>query len=265
MNQNFIKKYGEWAIVTGSSNGIGRALAIEVAKYGLNVVLVARSAAKLEKLSGEIKSQSSVKTRFISMDLSEPGSVDQLIQQTIDLKIGLLVAAAGFGTSGPILKTSLSEELNMIDLNCRSAFEITHWFANRFAEQKRGGIILMSSLVGFQGVPNASNYAATKGYIQSLAEGLHFELRPYGVDVLASAPGPVNSGFADRAHMTMGKAATPEVVARVTIKELGKNLTIRPGFLSKFLGWSLALMNRWGRVRVMQIIMGGMTGGQSKI
>jgi short-subunit dehydrogenase len=120
----------------------------------------------------------------------------------------------------------------------------------------------MGSLVGFQGTPTAANYAATKAFIQAFAEGIHYELKPFGVDVLSSAPGPVASGFAKRADMKMGQAATPEEVARGTVEALGRQVTVRPGFLSKFLGWSLIMLPRLTRVRLMHAIMGGMTKHQ---
>jgi hypothetical protein len=117
----------------------------------------------------------------------------------------------------------------------------------------------MSSLVGFQGVPRAAHYAATKAYVQSLAEGLHHELMPLGVDVLASAPGPVHSGFAGSANMQMGLAQRPQDVVAATLTALGRRATVRPGWLSKVLEWSLKPLPRWGRVRMMGVVMGGMT------
>jgi short-subunit dehydrogenase len=92
-------------------------------------------------------------------------------------------------------------------------------------------------------------------FIQSFAEGLHFELKPFGVDVLCSAPGPVLSGFAGRANMNMTQAETPSVIAQKTVEALGSKLTIRPGFLAKFLGWSLMALTRYWRIRIMKIIM----------
>jgi short-subunit dehydrogenase len=97
--------------------------------------------------------------------------------------------------------------------------------------------------------------AATKAYVQSLAEGLRAELAPSGVDVLASAPGPVHSGFAERAGMRMGMAQLPKAVAEGTLGALDRLGTTRPGWLAKLLGWSLALLPRWARVRVMTVIM----------
>ena len=259
MSQNFQKKYGEWAVVTGSSEGIGRGIAMELAKKGLNVVIVARRQNLLFQLENDIKTVAKVQIKCLVLDLSKPGSTDQLLEATQALNVGLFAAIAGFGTSGEFIKSDLGPELNMIDVNCRCVVEQTHHFAKRFAAQKRGGIILMGSLVGFQGTPTAANYAATKAFIQAFAEGIHFELKPYGVDVLSSAPGPVASGFATRADMKMGQAATPDEVARGTVEALGHMVTVRPGFLSKFLGWSLILLPRLTRVRLMHAIMGGMT------
>ena len=264
IDQTFINKYGPWALVTGASDGIGRALAVEIAKRGLNVVIIARRREELEFLSQELKRDFNVSVRILNTDVTSEEAIASTIVATADLDIGLVVAAAGFGTSGPLIESDLKTALNMIDVNCRAVLQMTHHFAKNFAQRRRGGLILMSSLVAFQGVPFACNYAATKAYIQSLAEGLAIELKPLGVDVIASAPGPVASGFAARAHMKMGSAATPQAIARGTLAALGRTTTVRPGFLSKFLGWSLGTMNRWGRVRAMQRIMGRMAQGGGK-
>ena len=166
--------------------------------------------------------------------------------ETRDRDVGLLIASAGFGTSGPFVDARLDEELRMIDVNCRAVAALSHAFGRRFVDRKRGGIVLMSSLVAFQGVPRAANYAATKAYVQSFAEALRLELKPLGVDVIASAPGPIRSGFATRASMTMGLAQTPRDVAGATLASLGRRGIVRPGWLSKFLEASLMFLPRWG-------------------
>ena len=121
----------------------------------------------------------------------------------------------------------------------------------------------MSSLVAFQGVPRAANYAATKAFIQSFAEGLGHELGPRGVDVLATALGPVRSGFATRAAMTMALAQTPDEVAGATLRARGRRRTVRPGLLAKLLELSLKVLPRWGRVRMMAAVMAEMTKGHA--
>lgn len=255
-------QYGPWAVVTGASDGIGREMAVTLAEAGLNLVLVARRQEVLETLAPQLNTHG-VQTLVVAADLAQEEGVKRVIDATQHLDIGLLVAAAGFGSSGAFLQTSLRQELDMLDVNCKAVLAMTHHYAQRFVERRRGGIVLMSSLVAFQGVPGAANYAATKAYIQTLAEGLHAELAPLGVDVLASAPGPVHSGFAERANMRMSAALSAREVARATLSALGRQITVRPGQLSVLLEASLAPLPRWARTRIMARVMGGMTKHQT--
>lgn len=224
-------------------------------------MLIARRGDALEALADEIGAD---RCLILSLDLADPGATDLLAQTTADFRVELLVAAAGFGTSGPFAGSGLTDELAMIDLNCRAVAAQVHLFAQRMAEQRRGGIILFSSLVAFQGVPRSANYAATKAYIQTLAEGLRPELKPYGVNALSVAPGPIASGFASRAGLTMGMSQTPDVVAKGALAALGKTTTVKPGWLAKLLITSLGFLPRWGRTLVVGQIMAGMTKGRTK-
>ncbi|MEM1248181.1 MAG: SDR family oxidoreductase [Acidobacteriota bacterium] len=251
--------YGPWALVTGASEGIGKALARELAAQGLSLVLVARRGERLQELANELRRDRRVETLVLALDLARPEAIVELDEATRSLDVGLVVAAAGFGSSGSFLDSELDNEIDMLNVNCRAALEMSHVFGQRLRERGRGGLILMSSLLAFQGVPRASNYAATKAYIQSLAEALHIELAPHGVDVVASAPGPVRSGFAERADMTMSMTSSPEAVAKGTLRALGRRTTVRPGALSKALEWSLKTLPRPGRVRILQQVMRGMT------
>lgn len=255
--------YGPWAVVTGASDGIGRELARQLAAAGVNLLVVARRSEPLEQLAEEARRVNGVEVRVLSADLSRHEGTAQVVQLAAGLPVGLLVAAAGFGTSGSFVDGDLDEELQLIDVNCRAVAALAHHFGGRFALQGRGGLILLSSLVAFQGVPRSANYAASKAYVQSLAEALRVELGPQGVDVVASAPGPVASGFAKRARMRLGMTTTPEAVARGTLRALGRQGTVRPGWLSKLLEWALVPLPRWGRVRMMGLVMSGMTSHQA--
>ena len=255
----FLGRFGPTAVVTGASSGIGKAFAEELASRGVNLLLVGRRGDTLSQLAHSLIQSHGVSASTLAIDLSEPSAPEAVERAVADREVGLLICSAGFGTSGPFIDGSIADECGMVDVNCRSLMALTWHFARRFASQRRGGIVLMSSLVGFQGVPRAANYAATKAYVQSLAEGLHHELRPLGVSVIASAPGPIHSGFSERAKMTMGLAQHPEVVAASTLRALGKRATVRPGWLAQALEWSLKLLPRWGRVRMMGVVMGGMT------
>lgn len=252
-----LRTYGPWALVTGASNGIGRAIAEQLAQDGFNLVLVARRQEALDALAAEL-GRAGVETRVVASDLGPRGGAAQIDKATAELDIGLVVATAGFGTSGALLDASLETELDMVDLNCRSVVEVSSVFGRRLAARGRGGIVLFSSVVAFQGTPGAVNYASTKAFVQTFAEGLARELKPLGVDVLSAAPGPTHSGFATRANMKMGFAATTKDVARATIAALGRSGTVHPGFVAKLLGWSLAPLPRWARTMIMGQAMASM-------
>lgn len=149
----------------------------------------------------------------------------------------------------------------MLNVNSRAILVQSSHFVKRFKKREHSGLILLSSIVDFQGVPNSSHYAATKAYVQALAERLHVELAPLGIDVLASSPGSTRTCFASRARMTLQNALEPNAVARETLDALGKKVTLLPGVVSKAIVFSLAVLPRWMRVWVMGQVMQGMVNG----
>lgn len=260
-----LRHLGAWAIVTGASDGIGRAFAVELAAHGLHLVLVARRGERLRVLADAMAERHGTQTRVLALDLGDGGAIAALAAATIDIDVGLLVAAAGYGSSGPLVAGELAAELDQLQVNAGAVLAQCWHFGRLFASRGHGGIVLMSSVVAFQGAPMSANYAATKAYVQSLAEGLRHELKPAGVDVIASAPGPVDTGFGARARLRMARTTTPEVVARETLAALGRRGTVRPGALSKLLGWSLATAPRALRVAIMGRIMAGMSASRAPI
>lgn len=260
--ERIYSKYGNWALVTGASSGIGLALSKLIASSGLNVIISSRNGNVLNEIKADIERVYRVEVRTVSADLSTTEGVVSVISACEKLSIGLFVSSAGYGTSGYLSDSVIEQEVNMLRVNCEASLLLTHHFAKRFIYQKRGGIILMSSMVAFQGVPYSANYSASKAYIQSLAEALHRELKSHNIDVLAAAPGPVKSGFSSRANMEMDMYLKPEDVAAPILKALGRKTTVLPGLLTKFLVYSLRTVPRWGKVRIMEKVMGGMTQHQ---
>ncbi len=258
LGPSFVERYGPWAVVTGASEGIGREFARVLAENRINLVLCARRGDALQALANELSAAFQVQCRIVATDLSQSGASDVLLQATQDLDVGLLIPAAGFGSSGLFVNGDPVQEEQMIMLNCVSVMQQCHAFAHRLSERGRGGIVMVGSVLGFMGTPHAANYAATKAYVQSLAEALREELRPAGVDVLVSAPGPTATGFAERARLQMQLAMTPRTIATATLGALGKSGTVRPGWLSKLLGWSLATAPRWLQVKIIGTVMKGM-------
>ncbi|MBX9639862.1 MAG: SDR family NAD(P)-dependent oxidoreductase [Mycobacteriaceae bacterium] len=252
------ERYGPWAVITGASDGIGRVVAKHVAAEGLNVVLAARSEAKLQELADELEQSYGVKTQLVAVDLGRASGVTTLLEATHGLEVGLAVLAAGFGITGPFTDTAPGDEREMIAVNVVAVAQLAQAFASRMAAQRRGGIVLFGSILGWQGVPGQANYAATKAYVQSLAEGLHRELKPRGVHVLSVAPGPVHTGFAARAGLTMKSAAAPEVVAEAMWSALGRRVTVVPGAQAKFLTASLRVLPRQLRSIILGRVMASM-------
>ena len=262
--QRLKTKYGDWAIVTGASSGIGLELATQLATAGFNLVITSRHVDKLQNVEEQLKVNSNIQIKIIASDVSNKEGIDKIIQATQGINVGLLVVSAGYGTSGNFIDSSLHNEINMLTVNCEAVLSLTHYYSQQFVQKKRGGIILMSSMVAFQGTPYAANYAATKAYVQTLAEGLGVELKPYNVDVLAAAPGPVESGFSQRANMKMSMSLTPQQIGVPILKALGRKTTVLPGLLTKILVYSLRTVPRWGKVKIMAKVMGGMTKHQRK-
>lgn len=254
--------YGNWALVTGASSGIGKEMALKLGESGYNLVVTGRSKQKLEDLATLIFNQYKVEVFPVSGDPSKEADVQMLIKETINLPLGIVVLNAGFGTSGEFYKSELESELNMLEINCRSILILTHHYCSCMIEEKRkGALVLLSSMIAFQGVPNAAHYAATKAYVQTLGEGLTKELKRKNVDILVAAPGPVDTGFAECAGMKMNMTLKPEQIGVPIIRSIGKRTTVFPGFLTKFLIFNLRLTPRWLRIRVMRQIMKGFTIG----
>lgn len=260
--QRLKTRFGDWAIVTGASSGIGLELSHLLAESGFHLLINARNESKLQQVSSELKQAYKIEVRVVAGDLSDPATIERLLSAARDLPIGLLINNAGFGTSGAFLKSSLHEELSMMRMNCEAVLRLTHHFVQVFKARQKGGIVFLSSIVAFQGVPFSAHYAATKAYVQSLSEGLSVELKGTGVSVLAAAPGPVESGFGSRANMQMGKGMKPSDIGVPILKALGKRSLVVPGGLSKVLYYALKTAPRYFKIRIMGMVMKGFTRHQ---
>jgi uncharacterized protein len=255
-------KYGPWALVTGASSGIGLEITKLLASCGLDLIINSRHEKDLLQLKQQLESGYSINVSAIPADLSDEQQTDAFIHSIQSYNIGLFVMSAGFGTSGLFIKSDLEQEVNMLRLNCEAVLKLTHHFSNNFSKQKRGGMIFLSSIVAFQGVPYAAHYAATKAYLQSLAEALAVELKPFHVDVLAAAPGPVKGNFENRANLQMSAGMQAADIAAPILKALGKKSSVWPGLLSKLLIGSLHTVPRFVKIRIMKMVMSGMTKHQ---
>ncbi len=186
-------KFGPWSLVTGASSGIGREFAHRIAGAGINVVLVARREALLQKLGDEVNKTYGVEYRVIAADLSEDGFMNRLISETEDLDIGLVVSNAGTASPGRFLTKKLPELVQLLRLNTWAHLELAFHFARKLADRKRGGFLFVGAMSAGIGVPYMANDAGAKAYVHSFAQALHVELGALGVNVTLLAPGPTDT------------------------------------------------------------------------
>ena len=240
----FKEKYGPWSLITGASSGIGKEYAAHIAAQRVNIALVARSEEKLRAIEKELIAKYQVNVKVIVADLTSEAGIDTLIKETSDLEIGLLVNNAGREDSDYFLKIATKEHLQTIDLNIKAPLLLTHHFGAKMVERKKGGIINMSSIVAFQGVPYIANYSRTKAYNLIFSEGIAAEFKKHQVDILTVTPGFTKTNLAKVYDFagTPFKPLDPSFVARKAVKDLGRKRLSIPGFINAFLYWNGKLL-----------------------
>lgn len=251
MNE-FVEKYGPYAVVTGASSGIGREIARGLYARGLRLILSGRNEARLRELQTELKG-----SLVVVADLGQEDGWETLLQAMDSKEVGLVIANAGFGSVGEFGREAMSFELEMLRVNCEVPLRMAHWASENLLPSGRGGIVFVSSILAWQGVPLQGHYGATKAYIQSLGEALHAEWSEHGVDVLVAAPGPVATNFGKQAGMNQAKADDAVEVAREIVESLGRKRTVVPGKLGKLLTGLLATAPRALRIRIMANVIRG--------
>lgn len=233
MSGPFRDRYGPWALVAGASEGIGAGFAHELAGRGVNVVLVARREALLREIESGLLEKHKVETRVLAADLSERQELDRILDTTRDLDLGLLVYNAALSLTGPFWDHTIDARLKEIDVNVRGPLVLAHGIGERLRQRGRGGILLMSSMAGYQGSAMLVNYAATKAYNLVLGEGLWDELRADGVDVLVCTAGATRTpGYEQSlpAAYDLGYVPVqePEAVAKEALDHLGRRPLLIP-------------------------------------
>ena len=188
---------GHWALVTGASAGIGRALAEQLAAEGANLFLTARRLDRLNEIADWLRMQRGIEVETLAADLIEPGAPEEIFKRTeaSGIRPSLLVNNAGFGLFGEFRAADHARLLAMIQVNCAAVAALTHLYLPGMIERKSGDILIVSSTAAFQSVPYHSVYAATKGSDLLFAEGLAEEVGKSGVRVCALCPGNTESEF----------------------------------------------------------------------
>jgi short-subunit dehydrogenase len=192
---------GRWAVVTGASSGIGAEFARQLAARGWNLVLTARREDRLRTLAREVEAAHGVRTGIIVADLAATDGPDLVCAalRTRRCLPRLLVNNAGFGYHGLIVEEDARNLDAMVALNIRALAQLTREVGGWMKRARRGGIINVASVAGFQPCPHVGMYGATKAFVLSFTEALAEEMRPFGVRVHALCPGVTESEFHEKA------------------------------------------------------------------
>ncbi|MCB2059751.1 MAG: SDR family NAD(P)-dependent oxidoreductase [Novosphingobium sp.] len=215
-------KYGPWAVIPGGSEGIGACIARELAGSGINSVLIARKPEPLEQVAQEVRNLGA-EARTLSLDMTAPDMLDRIREVTDDIEVGLLVYNAGASLrTGPFIEWSLEDVNQVIRLNVVGQTTLAHHFGRRMADRGKGGIVLMGSLAGVAGSPSVITYSGAKAFSQIFSEGLWWELKQHGVDVLHVVVGSTNTPAMERLGIVYkrGEGVESEWVAKLTLENI---------------------------------------------
>ena len=232
---DFARRYGPRALVAGGANGIGAAYCRQIAATGIDLVILDRDEPALRALADELRSTpGAVDVVTAVVDLGQPADklVAEVDRVVADLEIGLLVANAAWSPVGAFLDTDINALLTAVDINCRAPMVLAHLLGRRMVARGRGGIVIMSSLAAETGAANVALYSATKAFDLVLAEGLWYELRDHGVDVVAIRPGSTRTPGWQSSQPPSGDLAgvmEPADVVRDALAALGKTPSMAAG------------------------------------
>merc|ERR1719153_199161 len=224
---DFVEKFGEWAVVTGCTGGIGREYALGLAKKGMNMVLVSRSRQKLEELKKEILKMYKVKTMIIVADFTDIEVLDKIVEELRESKVDLGVLVNNVGILGPHFMPFLELDgkivKDMITVNI-----LCHKLLPAMVKKKKGAVINIASFGSFLMGSYLAEYIATKHYMHAFTEAISVELEDTGVIIQEVDPGAVAT------EMTKDFAPAPGVpTAEVYVASALKTL----GYSQRTLGW----------------------------
>jgi short-subunit dehydrogenase len=251
-----------YALVTGASRGLGRCFARTLAARKHDLVLVARSSEKLEALADELRAAHNIQVECISLDLSQAGAGKRLgdVLAGRELQIDLLINNAGFGDQGRFVELSLERQLQGITLQNATVVELTHQLLPAMIERRHGGVITISSMAGFQPLPFASVYSATKAFLTTFSLALEAELKRFDVRVVTVCPGRLQIAPEDiekgraRKKVPGGEQAQDDVVNEaLRTLDRGGGLVI-PGAVNKIAAFAERFIPRGQVARLVKKI-----------
>jgi len=233
------ERRGTWAIITGASSGIGRALAFEFAAGGFNLLLTARNETALNEVASQCRGEHGVEVDVVRADLSCAESVEDLVRTLKDSRhsFEVLVNNAGFGIHGEFASTDIEQNIGLVNVQVTAALRLTMAVLPGMVAQRRGRILNVASVYSFSPVPFQSVYGACKAFLLSFSSAIHNELKGTGVTVTVFCPGVTQTEFRSRAGIGQKRkesGMTAEAAARVAYdKTLKGTPIVVPGFWNR--------------------------------
>jgi uncharacterized protein len=262
------------ALVTGASSGIGRAIAVQLAARGCDLVLTARRLPLLDELAGELRGQhAELDVETVAADLGAAGGAAALWEQaTATRPLDLLVNNAGFGTFRTFTSTAWQRDAELLQLNVVSLVELCHRFvsaAKARSSTAPAHVLNIASIAAFQSIPHFANYGASKAYVRNFSEALHDELRGTRIRVTCVCPGGTKTPFHDVAGAgNYGALANASMLSAETVAEIsvaamfaGKR-TVVPGAFNKLSCFGVRLVPRSWASRVARWVLGEPRDGE---
>ncbi len=226
---NLKEKYGEWGVILGATEGVGKATAEKIAANGMNVVLVGRREEKLMQLGEEIKEKYGSEYKVVRCDFSEDHAAQKVFDVTDKLDMGFMSYVACLHCFGKIQDTQWEMHKKMVNVNINTFLECMYHYMGVFTQQRRGCVINFSSLTGVTGSPYNAQYGAGKAYIKKITEAVAYESRETGVDVMVATLGSTitpswlkNQPGGEEGANAIKAAMTPEDTLDEIFDNIGK-------------------------------------------
>lgn len=185
-----------YALVTGASQGIGRAMARDLAAMGYNTILVARRTEVLESVAEELRALGTT-SEVLAADLGVEADVDRVIATMAEREISIIINSAGIASFGPFMEQDWQYETNQFNINATAVFRLTRAALDQMLPRRRGAICNVGSAAGNSPIPNNATYVFTKAGVNTFTEALHYELKGSGVSCTLLAPGPVRDAVVE--------------------------------------------------------------------
>jgi uncharacterized protein len=235
--KDFVKRYGDWALIAGAAEGLGAAFTEKVAAMKINVIMADIQGTSMKDLAMKVEKAHGIKTIQIEVDLAEEDAWMKCLKAVENLDCRLMIYLPAFSPVKLFTDTTPAEVDRYIDLNCRTPIKMVLEFGKRVMNKEGSGIILMSSLAGLIGPQYTAPYAGTKAFTNIFGEALHHEFKRYKSDVLVCCAGPVSTitywSSKPAQKKTDSNILDPFVVAEYALKNLGKKAICIPGWRNR--------------------------------